>query len=124
MPVSEDERHLVYEMLDIPNAPNVLNVGGDFGTGSKFQSHAVLVAKTEIDARLDALEEAPLARLQEIVAEWRRVAFDSTEIMPNTANEGVRVNPARTRGLLRKRLRSVLGVFRPHDLTGGDLLPG
>jgi hypothetical protein len=50
MALSGAEKHLVYEVLGIPNATSVLNINGDYGTGSRFQNMAITTAKTEIDA--------------------------------------------------------------------------
>lgn len=121
MAISEEERVLFYELVEVPNDTDVLNIDGQFGTGLKFVDYAVTTAKTEIDAKLDALTGEPLSRLQTILAQFKTIALDSTRIRPNTSNEGVDVDPRRARALLRRHALTIVPVFvAGRDLSGAD----
>lgn len=133
MPLSQAEKHLVYEALGIPNATSVVNVNSDFGTGSRFQSFAVTTAKTSVDAILDALETAEtggdleaaakIARLQVLLVQWEKVAISATNLSPQATNQGVSRRPAHIRRLVRTRIQRVVPVFLEQDFTGGTALP-
>ena len=121
MPITEAERVLFYEVIGVPNDTSVLNIDGQFGTGRKYVDYAVTTAKTEIDAKLDALTGAPLARLQTLLAEWESISFSSTRIHPKESNEGVEVNIDRQRGTIRRRILTIVPVFvAGRDLSGSD----
>lgn len=112
MALTNDEIELVYEVLEIPNTTDVLVVEGMFGTGSAFQNGAVLTTKTLIDARLAALSQSREDRLRQLLVEWKAVATTGVKLSPLGENEGVDRNPARERSLLRKRIETLIGVFR------------
>ena len=119
MPITEEERQLYYELIGVPNQTSVLNIDGEYGTGRKYIDYAITTAKTEIDARLDALTGAPLARLQVILARWKEISFSSTRLVPKESNEGVDVDNRRERALLIQRAQAVVGVFVARDRADG-----
>jgi len=110
MPLSADEKHLVYEILDIPNQTSVLHVNADWGTGSRFRNLAILSSKTEIDTLLNALPAEIESRVRTLTVSWDEVALETTKLKPLGANEGVDVSPARTRSRIKKLLRVALGI--------------
>lgn len=121
MPITEAQRVLFYEVVGVPNDTSVLNIDGQFGTGRKYVDYAVTTAKTEIDAKLNALTGEPLTRLQALLARWEEISTDSTRLRPNTSNEGVDVDPRRERALIRRRILTIVPVFvAGRDLSGWD----
>lgn len=123
MALTDAEKHLVFEVFGIPNATDVLYIDGRFGTGKTDATGAILVSQDEILSRIDALAQHLQDRLSELLAEWKRVSIDSIRIMPNAANEGVDVNPARTRRLIRERVRKIVPVIVGESVSGGNGIP-
>jgi len=121
--LSGAEKHLVYEVLGVPNATSVLNVNADYGTGSRFQNFAVTTAKTEIDAILDALDVDLETRLRALLEEWSKVSTSATRIKANTANEGVEIDPRRVRKLIRERITKIVPVLVESQATQGGSIP-
>ncbi len=119
MALSGAEKHLVYEVLGIPNATSVLNVNADYGTGSRFENFAVTTAKTEIDAILDALGADLEARLRTLLTEWSSVSTSATKLRANNANQGVERDPAKIRRLIRERVTKIVPV-RVESLEGSS----
>ncbi len=113
MAVTDAERHLVYEVLNIPDALSVLNINGDYSVGSRFENFAITSAKTQIDAIITGLDVTREARLQKLLSEWLVVATDTVKLKPNNANEGVDLNPARTR----RRIHALVLVIIPVVLS-------
>lgn len=123
MALTDDEKHLVYEILGIPDATSVLYVTGDYGVGSKFQNVAVLTAKSEIDTRLGALSTALETRMRELIVAWQKVSIQTTQLKPNAANKGVQTRPGATRRMIRKRVQQIVPVFLPDDTASGNVIP-
>lgn len=124
MALTDYERHLVFEVFDIPDAASVLYIDGAFATGKTSHTGAILVSRTEINALMDGLSEALEQRLRELLEAWKRVSVQGTKIAPNTSNEGVDVAPARDRALIRKRIQKIVPVVTPEDVHGiGGSLP-
>src|SRR5262245_17962277 len=111
MPISEAERCLFYEVLDIPNDTSVIHIDGAFGTGRKIINYAVTTAKTEIDERLDALTGAPLTRLQSLLARWECLSTSADSIVANGSNEGAKWDARRERALIKRRILTIVPVF-------------
>lgn len=120
MALSEYERHLVFEVFDIPDATSVLYIDGAFATGATLAAGAVLVSRDEINALIDGLDEAREQRARELLVAWGRVSIQGTKVRPNTANEGVDVSPARDRALIRQRLQKIIPIVTPEDFAGSN----
>lgn len=124
MPLTVDERHLVYEILGVPDADAGLSVySQDPWTTGTFQ-HSLLTAKTEIDAVLDLVDaDATLVtRLQALLVEWGKVSTSATRLHPLGENQGVDRNPAKIRKLIRDRVLVIVPVRVGDGGSGNELL--
>lgn len=127
MALSDTFKVLFYEAIDIPRQVTVQLIDGAYGTGVTWQSGAIEVSKTLIDARLDALDEAARLRLEELLTEWKTVSTSNVSIYPNNANEGVRLDPAYKRRMIRHRIKTHIGLViseRVHQHGAGGLAVG
>lgn len=124
MALTDYDKHLVFEVLGIPNAVSVLYVDTLWATGKTSQTGAILVTRDEVLARLDALEEHLETRLLELLAVWRDVALRVAKLEPNAANEGVRYDPARERARIRELVQRIVPVvIEGRDTNPGGALP-
>ena len=122
MALSDYDKHLVFEVLDIPNSVSVLYIDTNFGTGKTSETGAILVSRDEVVARIDALTADLEVRLQELLAAWKKVAVSGTRLEANAANQGVNYNPGRQRARIRLLVQKILPVFLERDLRpGGEL---
>jgi hypothetical protein len=112
MALTADERHLVYEVLGVPDAVSGLSVyADDPGTGTFELS--ILTAKTQIDAVLDGIDAGDAAlvtRLQELLAAWKPVSISATRLHPLEGNQGVDRDPKKIRRLIRKAVQAIVPV--------------
>jgi hypothetical protein len=102
--------HLLYEVLGVPHAESILYLDGAYATGATLPFGAIKTTVEQIDAILVGLPAALEDRLVELLAEWKEVATETTEIKPNAANQGVSVKPARKRGRIRLLVRAIVPV--------------
>lgn len=125
MALSEYQIQLVFEVFDIPQAESVLYIDGAFATGKTSQTGAILVSKDEIRTLIAGISAEQEQRVVELLTEWSRVSLSSVRVKPQPSNEGVDVNPARTRALIRQRLQKIIPIVRPEELTGsgGGYIP-
>jgi len=112
MPLTADERHLVYEVLGVPNAVSGLSVyADDPGTGTFELS--MLTAKMQIDLRLDVIDVGDpslVTRLQVLLADWKKISTSATRLHPLEGNQGVDRNPEKIRRLIRERVQVIVPV--------------
>ena len=123
MALTEYEQHLFFECIDIPDATSILYIDGAFGTGKTQATGAILVSRDEIIIRINALSAALLLRLQELLAEWLTVSTSNVKITPNTANEGVGLDPAKKRELIRHRVKKIVPVVIKERDNQGSSIP-
>jgi len=121
MALTAAEKHLVYEILGVPNATSVLNLNSDYGTGSRFQNMAVTSGKASIDAILDALPSDLETRLRALTVEWSAVSTSATRLKANTANQGVDRDPRNIRNLIRARVKVIVPVRIESQESGGAI---
>ena len=124
MALTDAQKHLVFEVFGIPNSVDVLYIDGRFGTGKTSATGAILVSRDQITTRIDALAQHLQDRLTTLLAEWEKVSINTVRIHPNAANEGVDVNPAKTRALIRERVRMIVPIIRAEvDSPAGGGIP-
>ena len=121
MALTDAEKHVVYEIMDVPNATSVLNLTSDYGTGSRFRNMAVTTGKTSIDAILDALAADLETRLRALLVEWAAVSTSATRLKANTANQGVDRDPRNIRNLIRRRVRVIVPVMIESQQSSGAI---
>ena len=119
--VSEAERQLLYEAIGIPNALKVQIVNSSFGTGRRFENAAVTSTKAELDTTLEAIDtaanggdaeaQAKVARLQELLAEWKRASTQNVRLHPVGSNQGVELKPTVKRRLIRDAIQKIIPVY-------------
>lgn len=123
MALDAENTHLVYEVLGIPHADSILYVDGIYATGATLPFGAIKTTVSQINAVLAGLEAAQEARLVSLLAEWKVVATEATRLHPNDSNEGVEVNPARKRALIRRLVRAIVPVVIEGIDTNGGVIP-
>jgi len=122
--LTDYEKHLVFEVLGVPNSASVLYIDTQWATGKTSQTGAILVSRDEILLRMDGLSAALEQRLRELLEAWGPVAATGTKIRPNAANEGVDVDPARERARIRELVQRIVPVIlEGRDTGGGGTIP-
>ena len=117
-------QQLLLEAVGIPNQDSVLVIDGAFATGKTLATGAIQVTRDLVFERLAALPVDVETRLVELLVEWKEVSTSHVSISPNNANEGVRLNPAVKRRILRARIKQIVGlVLQPQTLGGGAAIP-
>lgn len=116
MALSDYDKHLVFEVIDVPDADTLLYIDGAFLTARSSAGGLTELARAMIVARIDALSADLETRLSELLVAWKKVAVSNARLVPNAANQGVDYKPARQRALIRAAVLKIVPVV----LSGGD----
>ena len=114
MPLTDQHKHLLHEIFEIPYEPIAVMVGSaGFAIASSLLNPIQGPTQRLIDAivAIDS-DETKVSRVSQILSEYEEISLDPSGIVRN----GYSLNPAKTERLLKKRLFPYTGLIA----TGSD----
>lgn len=128
MALTAEERILFFQAMGIPSSAQIQVFDVYLGAGRQVYTVSVTQAITIVDDFLAALSAAQETLLQELIAEFKDIWIDPTEItQPGGAGiaPGLRFSSEARRNLIRDRMFEIVPIARQQywdrRLAGGDL---